>query len=36
LELLQAAIATEKIAICGDYDADGMTSTAYCCDRFGG
>jgi len=29
LELLQAAIATEqKIAICGDYDADGMTSTA--------
>ena len=29
LELLQEAIATEqKIAICGDYDADGMTSTA--------
>ncbi|NJM73514.1 MAG: single-stranded-DNA-specific exonuclease RecJ, partial [Scytonema sp. RU_4_4] len=29
LELLQWAIATqEKIAICGDYDADGMTSTA--------
>ncbi|MFH7025577.1 MAG: DHH family phosphoesterase [Heteroscytonema crispum UTEX LB 1556] len=29
LELLTAAIATqEKIAICGDYDADGMTSTA--------
>ncbi|NMG08240.1 DHH family phosphoesterase, partial [Brasilonema sp. UFV-L1] len=29
LELLQSAIATqEKIAICGDYDADGMTSTA--------
>ena len=29
LELLSAAIATgQKIAICGDYDADGMTSTA--------
>lgn len=29
VELLQAAIATQqKIAICGDYDADGMTSTA--------
>ena len=29
LELLQDAIATQqKIAICGDYDADGMTSTA--------
>ncbi|KST66851.1 single-stranded-DNA-specific exonuclease RecJ [Mastigocoleus testarum] len=29
LELLQHSIATkEKIAICGDYDADGMTSTA--------
>lgn len=29
LELLQFAIATQqKIAICGDYDADGMTSTA--------
>ena len=29
VELLQNAIATqEKIAICGDYDADGMTSTA--------
>jgi single-stranded-DNA-specific exonuclease len=29
LELLQDAIALgEKIAICGDYDADGMTSTA--------
>jgi len=29
LELLQWAIAKqEKIAICGDYDADGMTSTA--------
>jgi single-stranded-DNA-specific exonuclease len=29
LELLQGAIASgEKIAICGDYDADGMTSTA--------
>lgn len=29
VELLQEAIATgEKIAICGDYDADGMTSTA--------
>lgn len=29
LELLQTAIASgEKIAICGDYDADGMTSTA--------
>lgn len=29
LELLQRAIANgEKIAICGDYDADGMTSTA--------
>ena len=29
IELLQEAIATEeKIAICGDYDADGMTSTA--------
>ncbi|GAB1543980.1 hypothetical protein NUACC21_66560 [Scytonema sp. NUACC21] len=29
LELLQSAIAAqEKIAICGDYDADGMTSTA--------
>ncbi len=29
LELLQSAIATkQKIAICGDYDADGMTSTA--------
>lgn len=29
LELLQNAIANrEKIAICGDYDADGMTSTA--------
>lgn len=29
LELLQTAIATQqKIAICGDYDADGMTSTA--------
>lgn len=29
LELLQQAIATQqKIAICGDYDADGMTSTA--------
>ncbi|MCW5317784.1 single-stranded-DNA-specific exonuclease RecJ [Nostoc sp. KVJ3] len=29
LELLQNAIATQtKIAICGDYDADGMTSTA--------
>ncbi len=29
LELLQEAIASqEKIAICGDYDADGMTSTA--------
>lgn len=29
LELLQRAIATQqKIAICGDYDADGMTSTA--------
>ena len=29
LELLHNAIATqEKIAICGDYDADGMTSTA--------
>lgn len=29
LELLQAAIAAQqKIAICGDYDADGMTSTA--------
>ena len=29
LELLQQSIATEeKIAICGDYDADGMTSTA--------
>ncbi len=29
LELLQNAIASsEKIAICGDYDADGMTSTA--------
>ncbi len=29
VELLQLAIATQqKIAICGDYDADGMTSTA--------
>lgn len=29
LELLQDAIASQiKIAICGDYDADGMTSTA--------
>ena len=29
IELLQEAIATgQKIAICGDYDADGMTSTA--------
>ncbi|MBA3922795.1 MAG: DHH family phosphoesterase, partial [Nostocaceae cyanobacterium] len=29
IELLQDAIAAEeKIAICGDYDADGMTSTA--------
>lgn len=29
LELLENAIATQtKIAICGDYDADGMTSTA--------
>lgn len=29
VELLQSAIASqEKIAICGDYDADGMTSTA--------
>ena len=29
LELLSQAIATDqKIAICGDYDADGMTSTA--------
>ncbi len=29
LELLDQAIATQqKIAICGDYDADGMTSTA--------
>ncbi|MBD2775972.1 single-stranded-DNA-specific exonuclease RecJ [Iningainema tapete] len=29
LELLQSAIVREeKIAICGDYDADGMTSTA--------
>lgn len=29
LELLQQAIASgQKIAICGDYDADGMTSTA--------
>ncbi|WP_341530563.1 DHH family phosphoesterase [Nostoc sp. UHCC 0302] len=29
LELLQEAIASQKkIAICGDYDADGMTSTA--------
>jgi single-stranded-DNA-specific exonuclease len=29
LELLESAIAKqEKIAICGDYDADGMTSTA--------
>ncbi|WP_414529958.1 single-stranded-DNA-specific exonuclease RecJ [Nodularia chucula] len=29
VELLQEAIATKaKIAICGDYDADGMTSTA--------
>ncbi len=29
LELLQKAIANQdKIAICGDYDADGMTSTA--------
>jgi single-stranded-DNA-specific exonuclease len=29
VELLKAAIANEeKIAICGDYDADGMTSTA--------
>ncbi|GAX38446.1 single-stranded-DNA-specific exonuclease RecJ [Nodularia sp. NIES-3585] len=29
VELLQQAIATKaKIAICGDYDADGMTSTA--------
>ena len=29
VELLQDAIASgEKIAICGDYDADGMTSTA--------
>ncbi len=29
LELLQTAIANQdKIAICGDYDADGMTSTA--------
>ncbi len=29
VKLLQNAIATqEKIAICGDYDADGMTSTA--------
>jgi single-stranded-DNA-specific exonuclease len=29
VELLQEAIATkQKIAICGDYDADGMTSTA--------
>jgi single-stranded-DNA-specific exonuclease len=29
LTLLQGAIATQqKIAICGDYDADGMTSTA--------
>ncbi len=29
LELLQSAIAQgKKIAICGDYDADGMTSTA--------
>jgi len=29
VELLKKAIATgEKIAICGDYDADGMTSTA--------
>jgi single-stranded-DNA-specific exonuclease len=29
VELLEAAIASgEKIAICGDYDADGMTSTA--------
>lgn len=29
LDLLQAAIANQqKIAICGDYDADGMTSTA--------
>jgi len=35
LELLQAAIATGKIAICGDYDADGMI-LPYCCDRFGG
>ncbi len=29
VELLESAIATgQKIAICGDYDADGMTSTA--------
>ncbi|MDI9637803.1 single-stranded-DNA-specific exonuclease RecJ [Oscillatoria amoena NRMC-F 0135] len=29
IELLESAIASgEKIAICGDYDADGMTSTA--------
>ncbi len=29
IELLETAIKTEeKIAICGDYDADGMTSTA--------
>ena len=29
LELLKQAIASQdKIAICGDYDADGMTSTA--------
>ncbi|NEP42395.1 MAG: single-stranded-DNA-specific exonuclease RecJ, partial [Okeania sp. SIO2H7] len=29
IELLEAAIAQkQKIAICGDYDADGMTSTA--------
>lgn len=29
VELLESAIASkEKIAICGDYDADGMTSTA--------
>jgi single-stranded-DNA-specific exonuclease len=29
VELLESAIANkEKIAICGDYDADGMTSTA--------
>ena len=29
IEFLKEAIATgEKIAICGDYDADGMTSTS--------